>query len=197
MDEPLRLIQLVERLGLLLRTDIRRAAARDGLSEVHLAILDYLSRCNRFSNTAAGVSAYLGITKGTISQSIQRLEERGLLRKVPDEDDRRVVRLHLTRRGQRRVRGLAVPRWHRVVAGMPERTVSAAVEALTRLLGDLQREHGYRTFQSCRTCRHLRGRPGRHHCGLTGEALYEDDLERICVDHDARAVTAPGSDRAR
>jgi len=106
------LIELLERLGLLLRTERRRRSSSHGLSEVHLALLDYLARCNRFSNTPGAASEYLGITKGTISQSIKLLESRGLVRKQTDKEDKRITRLTLTRKGMALAQRRASDSWY-------------------------------------------------------------------------------------
>ncbi len=52
----------------------------------------------------AGLSAHavrLGITKGAVTQMVQRLEKKGCLARVPDPEDRRGARLVLTEMGQR------------------------------------------------------------------------------------------------
>ena len=90
---PERVHQLVERLGNLLRADARRLGASHGLLPVHVHALVYLYRCNVLSNNPSAVSEYLGITKGTASQTLLRLEEKGLLRREADPDDARSVRL--------------------------------------------------------------------------------------------------------
>lgn len=50
-------------------------AAEEGLQLVHVEILQYLSVCNRYSDTTQTISEYLGQTKGSIFQSLGHLEE--------------------------------------------------------------------------------------------------------------------------
>ncbi len=180
---PLELMELLERLGLLLQTERRRQSSLHGLSEVHLALLHYLARCNRFSNTPRAVSEYLGITKGTISQSIKLLESRGLLRKRPDKEDRRIMRLALTRKGTALARSGSADAWHSVLARLPKDDLAVAARALQALLAGLQESNGYRTFLQCGTCRHLESTGSGHRCGLTGQPLKASDLDRICMEH--------------
>jgi DNA-binding MarR family transcriptional regulator len=42
----------------------------------------------------------LGVTTGTLTVSVDRLEERGLLRRVPHKTDRRSYLIELTEKGQ-------------------------------------------------------------------------------------------------
>jgi len=65
---------LLERLTLILRADDRRTP---GLLPTHRALLRYLGRANRYSNTPGAAALFLGQTKGTVSQSIALLERRG------------------------------------------------------------------------------------------------------------------------
>ena len=94
--QALRIGALTERIGRLLTTDSYSA----GLLPVHWETLHYLRDANRFSRTLAAVTAYLGLTKGTVSQTLKTLEGKGLVSKEIDPGDRRSKRLALTRPGE-------------------------------------------------------------------------------------------------
>ncbi len=66
---------------------------------VQLSALRYLSICNHYSDTVMGVTDYLGLTKGTVSQSLKALEERQWIYKEPDLQDKRIVHLKPTAAG--------------------------------------------------------------------------------------------------
>ena len=101
MDKsPEVLLELVERLGNLLRSEFRRAGADEQLQPVHVHALVYLTRANRYSNTPQAMAEYLGLTKGTMSQSLLLLDRRGLIERYQDDLDRRVVRLRLSTSGE-------------------------------------------------------------------------------------------------
>ncbi len=177
---------LIERLANLLRAEQRRLGTAHGLQPVHLQILSYLGQANRFSNTPAAVGEYLGITKGTVSQSLRVLERKGYIRKLADSDDRRVVRLLLSPSGQKllaemRSSPMGADEALQVAAGLTEKCGSA----LEHLLFSLQERHGNRTFGVCATCRHLltddEGEAFR--CGLTRAPLSVDETHRICYEH--------------
>ena len=90
--------QLIEQLGNLLRAEERQAGSVHGLQPVHLQALHYLLRCNRYSDLPASVTDYLGLTKGTVSQTLLVLEKKRYIEKHPDVADRRSVHLALTPR---------------------------------------------------------------------------------------------------
>src|ERR1700681_4152671 len=98
---PLVLLELVERLGNLMRTELRKSGSDESLQPVHLQALIYLSKANRYSNTPQALADYLGLTKGTVSQTLLLLDRRGLVERFEDDIDRRVVRLRLSSAGER------------------------------------------------------------------------------------------------
>jgi DNA-binding MarR family transcriptional regulator len=95
------LLELVERLGNLMRTELRKSGSDESLQPVQLQALIYLSKANRYSNTPQALAEYLGLTKGTVSQTLLLLDRRGLIERFEDEIDRRVVRLRLSAAGER------------------------------------------------------------------------------------------------
>ncbi len=189
----MRVRELLERINHLLRAEERHAGG--GLQFVHLQILDYLARCNRYSDTPAAVADYLGLTRGTVSQSLIRLESRGLIDKTTDSRDGRRVHLQLTPSGRelaasaRREQLLG-----RALAGLPAEFRSHLESSLTLLLAELQRRHGGVAFGVCRTCRYFQSEPAGtgHRCGLTGESLSDDDSARICREHQPFSASPPG-----
>lgn len=180
----LRILDLAERLGNLAQARLKAAGAGHGLQPVHLRILLYLTAANRYSNTPQAVADYLGLTRGTVSQSLILLEAKGLIGRGADARDRRVVRLALTPMGQALVEPAqreGAERWRAAAGVLPE----GLLDGLTEMLQRLQLLEGRRSFGVCRTCRHhLIEGSGRWRCGLTGEPLSGGDRECICREHE-------------
>ena len=178
--------EYLERIANLLRTDTRRAGVGKGFQPVQLEALHYLGSCNRYSNTPAAVADFLGLTKGTVSQTLGVLENAGLIEKLPDSKDRRVVHLRLTDRGET-VLAESIP--PRVLQAAMELTSEAErdqfLEALERILRAMQQANQLRTFGVCKTCRHHRVEANdARRCALTGEFLQAEDSEKICREHE-------------
>jgi len=183
-----RLYDLIERIGNLLRAATREAAAGAGLQSVHLSALWYLARANRYSDSPAAVAEFLGLTKGTVSQSLQVLERRGYIAKKADAEDKRRVHLRLTRRGRRLLETVLPPPILRdALKQRPPRERQALEEGLAELLRSLQAAHGFRAFGVCRTCRFFTAEQRGYRCGLTLEPLSEADSAKICREHEPAA----------
>lgn len=166
-----------------LQSEQRQAAVAGGLLPVQWSILTYLRDANRYSNTPQALTDYLGLTKGTVSQSLKLLEAHGWITRQPDAHDRRIVRLAITDSGRQQLDDSAEQDWRAAIAQLPAAERQAAETTLSGLLRNWQQSRSGRTFGVCQSCRHFcLGQP-EHRCGLTGEALSNDDSERICREH--------------
>ncbi|WP_139558039.1 MarR family winged helix-turn-helix transcriptional regulator [Methylotetracoccus oryzae] len=185
----------LERIGNLVRMGARRVPPVNGIQPVQLEALHYLSSCNRYSNTPLAVAEYLGLTKGTVSQTLSVLEANGLIEKIPDGKDRRVVRLVLTPTGEALLAEAIPPRVLALAMGeLTEQASQEIVAALQGLLQAMQKANQLKSFGVCGTCRHHRlEADGSRWCGLTLEALQPSDAEKICREHTApdEALDAP------
>ncbi|MBZ0114799.1 MAG: MarR family transcriptional regulator [Thermoanaerobaculia bacterium] len=176
-------IDTLERLCALLRTDVRQRGLPHGLRPVQVEALLYLGRCNRYSDTPLAVTEFLGSTKGTVSQTLKVLEREGLLTKRADPEDRRIVRLQLTPAGRKLTEELAVPpALERALVDdrVPTDTLAADLQ---RLLTGMQRATGHKTFGTCHTCRFFGREASGYRCGLTKEPLSPADSILICREH--------------
>jgi DNA-binding MarR family transcriptional regulator len=176
---------ILERLGALIHQSVRDDAARHGLLPIHVQILGYLARANRYSDLPIAIAEYFGITRGTVSQSLAVLERKGLLVKRPDPRHGKRIHLELTRAGTAVLREGWAGRLENALraAGAEE---AALGDTLRDLLAQLQLINGQRAFGICRHCAHFLSEGNRSRCGLTGEALATEQTTRIC-----REWTAP------
>jgi DNA-binding MarR family transcriptional regulator len=180
-DDP---YALLERLGHLLRHDLRAAGAADDLEPVHLQALDYLARANRYSDTPAAVGEYLGLSKGNVSQRLLALERAGLVARESDARDGRVSHLAPTAAGHARLRqAVPPPAWRDALASLGAGEGGALAASLRALLMALQRQRGGRSFGVCHSCRHFLKERGQARCGLTGEVLQAPQTLRLCREH--------------
>lgn len=191
-NQALILLDTVERLGNLLRAGLRQAATVQGLQPIHLQALLYLVEANRYSNTPQALAEYLGLTKGTVSQSLLLLARRKLIARHADEKDGRVVRLTLTDKGKDILKELGLTNaWRDALQAASPARLSSATKVLKEALTTLQSKNGHRTFGVCVTCRHnLHIGPRSYVCGLTKEKLTSREVKQICREHSPPAENA-------
>ncbi|WP_136163385.1 MarR family winged helix-turn-helix transcriptional regulator [Sphingomonas flavalba] len=160
----------------------------DGLKPVQLQALRYLAEANRFSRTPGALTAWLGQTKGTVSQTIAALERKGLVARTGDAADRRLVRLALTRRGEAALAEAGDGVAEAMLAGLDAKERAALAPLFAHMLATYLGARGYRPFGQCADCRHFRrdaegGAP--HFCALLAVPLDTRDAAAICVEQEA------------
>lgn len=180
------ILGLLERISRVVQND----GHAEGLKPAQWEALRFVARANRFSRTPRALTEWLGVTKGTVSQTLNALERKGLVEKASAADDRRHVLILLTAKG---VKALSHDPLNDMIASLsklsaPQRR--ALSDGLGSLVRATLRARGGRSFGACKTCRHFRknvdgGAP--HLCGLLDEPLSAADSERICVEHEAAA----------
>ncbi len=174
--------ELLQRLSRLLAND----QLAHGLNPVQWEALRFFSKANRYSSSPSALTAYLGVTKGTVSQTIKALERKGMVRKQPLASDRRAVSIHLTAAGRRYLADDPLASLSRVLGNLPTKTEQELGTLLQELLVSMLSERQQQPFGKCCTCRHFQrkhadGDP--HRCGLLELSLNADDAELICQEH--------------
>ena len=191
MDKnPIVLLELVERLGNLMRAEMRRSGSDESLQPVHLQALIYLSRANRYSNTPQALAQYLGLTKGTVSQTLLLLDRRGLLERFEDDIDRRVVRLRLSSAGERLLyEAEPMLAWQNATRNISPNRIRNAVSALREALTTLQEDNEGSLFGGCQSCAWSQKLSQRiYRCGRMGDRMSGPETRKICWVYEPKAA---------
>jgi len=179
-----RATELIERLARLVTSD----GHSHGLKPAQWNVLRFLARANRFSRTPGALTAYLGATKGTVSQTVISLEQAGLVEKRPHPTDRRSVELSLSPAGWQMLAQDELSRLDNSVSALPKPAREQLEKGLSALLTSHLAANGGRPFGICHDCRHFArdaDGQGRHFCRLLLEPLTEADSMLICQEQQA------------
>ena len=161
-----------------------------GLNPAQWDALRYLGMANRYSRTPGALTAFLGCTRGTVSQTLKSLETRGLIHKQRATCDGRSVWLEVTPAGREVLESdpACVIRQAIARSGLGDERAADLLEALVR---GLVETCDLKTFGPCHDCGHLRegGQPGDDGlpaaagpcCGLNGDRLAARDMSGLCV----------------
>lgn len=116
----------------------------DGLLLPHFALLNHLVRMGDGRSPVA-IARALQLAKGAITNTLQRLELRGLVRVEPDPDDGRGKRVFLTEAGRaRREQAVAAvaPALAEITAGLDPQAMAETIARLRLVRERLDRDRG-------------------------------------------------------
>lgn len=134
---PLAVLSRVTRLARLLDIARRDAFATAELEAWEFDVLSALRRSGDGALSPGALIRQTLVTSGTMTTRIDKLEARGLVRRVADPEDRRGRLIHLEPEGERRVdtamEALLVEE-ERLLAPLPAHTQSEVADALRTLL---------------------------------------------------------------
>ncbi|WP_300301074.1 MarR family winged helix-turn-helix transcriptional regulator [Ferrovibrio sp.] len=181
-----RVILLLDRLSRLTR-ELQFAG---GLNPAQWEALRFIAQANKYSRSPTALAEYLGATKGTVSQTLIALENKGLITRCKKTCDRRQVDLCLTDAGQAMLARDPMQTLEQASLEIADELGAEMVKGLTRLLHDLQARHQVVEFGVCQECSlfcvnsgngSLDGADGA--CGSTGEAIDAVEKSKICINY--------------
>ena len=164
------------------------AGHRHGFTAAQWTALRFFGRANRFSRTVSSFAEFHATTRGTASQTVRRLVDRGFLRKHPSGTDGRSYRLDLTDVGRKALVDDPLSDLLGSLRSLAPGTRARFVGTLRRLLADLALR-SRPTFGTCHECTYLdRDRRDADDgfgclCNLLDEPLDIADLDELCVNH--------------
>ncbi len=179
------IFSLIETIASLIRAEERKKCTALKIQMVHFQILDYLSRCNRYSDSPAAIANYLGLTRGTVSQTLIVLEKKQFIRKVQDDKDKRVYHTQLLEKGLLTLEKAKPAELFEKASAIlnKEKVEEIQVNYCIEVLTALQKANKSYSFGVCKSCKNFSQTNTGFFCELTQEALSENDSEKICQEH--------------
>lgn len=177
--------QLLARLGFALVG----AGYPHGLSPAQWAALRYLSRANRFSRTVSAFADFHATTRGTASQTVQRLVDRGLVRKRRSAVDGRSFALELTGKGRAALAADPLNDLVDAFSGLSPSARGRFVRTLKDLVARVARARGGRLFGTCSACLHFYEGPDcpgdadECWCRLFDQPLRVAETDELCANY--------------
>ncbi len=175
---------LIEQIGNIIRAELRKVSGELNLQPVHLTAIFYLHRCNQWSDTPSALTSYLGITKGSVSQTLAVLLRHGLINKKIDTEDQRVIHLSLTDLGLDIVSKLSnAPIFATIIRNTETGESKILERELRQLLVRLHTTQNFQMFGACHNCRHF---SESHSCEAFKILVPDAQKHKICVQHELR-----------
>jgi DNA-binding MarR family transcriptional regulator len=159
----------------------RGTDAGSDLTAAQWTAMRFFARANRLSRTPSAFASFNATTRGTASQIIKSLMQRGYLDRHQAVDDRRSIRLDLTRSGQAIMRYDPLHNLTEAIDQLEGKLRAALRQALPALAGELAKIRGTVAFGTCGDCRHFSDSGAASYCACVDAELAPADLGCLCV----------------
>ncbi len=183
-----RLAEILVHLG---RTACREDT-QSGLTAAQWTCLRFFARANRATCTPSAFASFHATTRGTASQIVKALEQRGLVGRRKSPVDGRSACFTLTEAGRaalaRDPLGDLMVALDSLVPQDRERMLSM----LSRVMESLAERRGARTFGTCRDCAHFTPCGQSGYCACMAADLAAGETDKLCIDYSAAAPARRG-----
>lgn len=179
----------MSRLGLALRQQNWQQAGGRGITPTQGQVLAHLAGQADPQRLGHLVDA-LALTAATVSECVQVLAEKGLVKKVRDPQDGRALRLTLTAAGRREAQRAAS--WPDFLAGAIEVLnpveQSTVLRSLSKMIYELETRGQIPAQRMCVSCSHFKANASKdkrqpHRCTMLSLALADSELQLDCQAH--------------
>lgn len=143
--------------------------------------MQFFARANHLSRTPSAFASFHATTRGTASQIIKSLMQKGYLARHQASSDGRSVRVDLTDSGQAIMDHDPLHRLTNAIDRLEGKLHSALRQALPALAGELANARETVAFGTCGDCRHFSCCDAVSHCACVDAELAPDELGCLCV----------------
>lgn len=182
-ENRLDLIDIIERFGRL----IRSTQYSEGLNPVQWEALRYIARANQFSKSPSALAEFLNATKGTVSQTLISLEDKGYISRYQNEKDKRAVFLKITKQGHDLLSKDPLLHIKEIIQKIENEKSNPLTNYLNDILLQVGKDCQQNSFGVCDSCFHFVQNSNKKekitHCGLKLEKIKVEDQDKICVNH--------------
>jgi DNA-binding MarR family transcriptional regulator len=177
---------------------LAQSGAGEGmLTPAQWTALRFFARANRHSRTPSAFSAFHATTRGTASQTVKSLVERGLLARHRSESDGRSIRFDVTEAGLRVLSGDPLHALSSHLDRLPDTARAQFLDTLRTLVGGLADTLEAANFGTCADCAHCEGAAAAPaYCRCMDSVLKAEEMGTLCVDFRPAAPAQPPRLRA-
>ena len=151
------------------------------LTAAQWTAMRFFARANQLSRTPSAFASFNATTRGTASQIIKSLMQKGYLVRHQAVGDRRSVRLDLTHSGRAIMHFDPLNNLMEAINQLEGKLRTALRQALPTLAGELAKVRGTVAFGTCGDCQHFSCCDAVSYCACVEAELAPADLGCLCV----------------
>ena len=172
----------LERLAQVFRILLWEKAKEFSLSPIQIQLMIFIRHHSRDKSTITYLAQEFNFTKPTISDAIKVLEQKKLIKKIPDTTDTRSYTIQLTTKGKKVVsetENFASP-FTEIIKKSSESDKLVLWENISNLIIQLNKLEVISIQRTCFNCKHHSIKNKAHFCTLLDQKLHVQDIRIDC-----------------
>lgn len=183
----------MERISTAIRSIIRKKSYPEGLTVSQITVIKHISQAPVSKLTVTDLSKELRTSKASISETVNLLVSKGLIKTIPSKTDKRFRFLALTKKGIRVMNNIkTLVTLTQALQEVPEKVRPELFYGLLAFIRGLLKSGHLAQVRMCLSCRFFKenaGSPKRpYYCSLLQQPLSLKDLRINCPDFQEMAV---------
>ncbi len=159
-------------------------AKKENLSPIQIQFLIFINNHSDKLRRVSGLAEEFDLTKATVSDAVSNLVEKGLIKKIKTEEDKRSYLLELTPEGKNIA--IKITNWDErlteSIGKIPENQKVYICQFLIELIKSLFDDGVINVARLCLTCANIK--PGSsdepNQCSLTGRLFFNNEINIDC-----------------
>ncbi len=164
-------------------------AKKENLSPIQIQFLIFINNHSDRLRRVSVLAEEFDLTKATVSDAVSNLVEKGLIKKIKTEEDKRSYLLELTSEGKEIA--IKITNWQEKltesISKIPEKQKESIYQFLIELIKSLFDDGIINVARLCLTCANIK--PGSsdkpNQCSLTGRVFFNNETNIDCENFEA------------
>jgi DNA-binding MarR family transcriptional regulator len=176
----------MERLSQVFRILLWEKAKEHGLSPIQIQLLIFIHNHSPKKSTVSYLAQEFNLTKPTISDAIKVLEEKKIVKKIPDSVDTRSYTIQLMASGRKIVAETEnfVDPITKLISSTNEADKNALWESISSLIKKLNEMDIISVQRTCYVCKNYEQKGKVAFCNLLNQKLQTSDIRIDCPEFD-------------
>ncbi|PWV54325.1 MarR family winged helix-turn-helix transcriptional regulator [Chitinophaga sp. S165] len=181
-----KIVEALERISQAVRVLAWKAGTVLQLNPIQMQILVFLLKHEHVNNKITSLAKEFNISKASISDSVNALEQKELICKKYMIEDVRNFNVHLTAKGRNVAdeAALYTRDLSASIASLPANDKGQLFSVVGKIIFDLHTRGVIPVQRMCRACKYLETDGEKHYCRLLERALNTDQFQIDCCDHE-------------
>lgn len=180
-----KIVVLFEKISEAMRVMLWESSKKHNLSPIQIQVLIFILFHKEEYCQISYLAQEFNLTKATISDSVKNLIEKGLVKKIINEKDKRSYTLKLTSKGKKIAEDTSffANTIKNPISVLNLESKELLFQSLTQIVSNLNQQEVISVQRMCFSCVNYVLKDEKHFCNLLNQELHSKEIRIDCPEH--------------